>query len=138
MLHTLRYIRHGIIILLLTVLSFGVEGKANLCFTPDGNVHLEQNRSSCGLAGEECSATTNVFTLSNNQTEGQDHCLDVTLEEDVSNHHHRDIVQLPAPAMTSAGPPIILTLSNNKPFIPPAPAFIPPQLVSLKSIILLI
>jgi hypothetical protein len=138
MLYTLRHIRHGIIILLLTVLSFGVEGKANLCFTPDGNMHLEQNRSSCGLAGEKCSATTSVFTLSNNQTEGQDHCLDITLGEDASNHHHKDIVQLPVPAMISAGPPITLILSNKKPFIPPSSAFIPPQLLSLKSILLLI
>lgn len=138
MLHSLRRIRHCIIILLLTVLSFGVEGKANLCFTPDGTVHLEQNHSSCGLAGKECSATTNEFTLSNNQTEGQDHCQDVTLGENASNRHHKDTVQLPVPAITSVGQPIVLTLSNKKPFIPLTPASIPPQLVSLKSIILLI
>jgi len=129
MLHTFRQLRLCIIILAFAALSFGVGGKTILCVMPDGDVHLEPSLSPCCFAGE-CDAD---YRLRN-----QVHCLDVSLGGEAANQHHENIVQLPLLAMAPPGPPSILAPHVKKPsraiHLPPPPL----QLVSLRSVILLI
>lgn len=136
MLHNFRHFRRCIIILTLAALSLGMGGKVTLCFTPDGDVHLEQGRSLCHLTGE-CPATADRLDLSNDRVENRDHCRDVALGGDAYNHHQRNIVHPPSLALVPLVPPIILALNDKKPSYT-APAVTPPQLVSLQSVILLI
>lgn len=136
MLYNFRHLRRCIIILTLVALSFGMGGKATLCFTPDGDVHLEQSRSLCHLTGR-CLTTANRLAFSNDRVENQDHCRDVSLGGDAFNHHQRNIVPPPSLALVPLVQPIILALTDKKRFYT-TPAVTPPQLVSLQSVILLI
>ncbi len=121
--------------LILVAFSLGMGGKATLCFSPDGDVHLEQSRSLCHLTGR-CLTTANQLTLNNDRVENQDHCRDVSLGADAFNHHHRNIVPPPSLALVPLAQPIILALTDKKLFHT-TPA-VTPQLVSLQSVILLI
>ncbi len=136
MLHNFRHLRRCIIILTLAALSLGIGGKVTLCFTPDGDVHLEQSRSFCHLTGR-CLATADGLALSNDRVENQDYCRDVSLGGDAFNHHQRNIVPPPSLALVPLVQPINFTLTDKKPFYT-TPAVTPPQLVSLQSVILLI
>ena len=131
-----RHLRRCIIILTLVAFSLGMGGEATLCFTPDGDVHVEQSHSSCHLSGE-CPATADRFALSNERVENWDHCRDVALRGDAFNHHQRNIVPPPSLVLVPLVQPIILALTDKKPFYT-TPAVTPPQLVSLQSVILLI
>lgn len=136
MLHNFRHLRRCIIILTLVAFSLGMGGKVTLCFTLDGDVHLEQGRSLCHFTGE-CPDTANRLDLSNDRVENRDHCRDVALRGDAFNHHQRNIVPPPSLALVPLVQPIILALTDKKPFYT-TPAVTPPQLVSLQSVILLI
>jgi len=136
MLHNFRHLRRCIIILTLAALSLGIGGKVTLCFTPDGDVHLEQSRSCCHLT-EGCLATADRLALSNDRIENQDHCRDVSLGGEAFNHHQRNIVPPPSLALVPLVQLISFTLTDKKPFYT-TPAVTPPQLVSLQSVILLI
>lgn len=136
MVHNFRHFNRCIIILTLAVLSFGFGGKATLCFTTDGDVHVEQSRSLCSLNGG-CLATADGLALSNDRIEDPDHCRDVSLGGDAFNHHQRNIVPPPSLALVPLVPPVILARTDKKPSYT-APAVTPPQLVSLQSVILLI
>lgn len=136
MLHSFRHLLHWIIILTLTPLAFGIEGRASLCLTSDGDVHMEQSHISCGLS-EDSPAGADTAAMTSDRIDGQGHCLDVSTGNDASSHHQRSFVQLPAPAMISVVPPIILGLTDKKTFHS-TPAVTPPQLLSLQSVILLI
>lgn len=136
MLHKFRHLRHCIILLTLVAFSLGIKGEAILCFTPDGDVHVEPSHSSCHLTGE-CLAPAGRFALNNDLVENRNHCRDVTLRGDAFNHHQRNIVSPPSLALVPLVQPIILTLTDKKLFYT-TPAVIPPQLVSLQSVILLI
>ena len=134
--HNFRHFRRCIIILTLAALSFGIGGKVTLCFTPDGDVHFEQGSSFCHLS-ERCLGTADGSALSNDRIKNQDHCQDVSLGGDAFNHHQRNIVTPPSLALLPLVPPIILALTDKKPFYT-TPSITPPQLVSLQSVILLI
>jgi hypothetical protein len=131
----LRHLRSSIIILTLAALTFGVGGKAKLCFMPDGDVHLEQSHAHCTFAEEADPAEATA--LISDHCDPQGACLDVALGGDASHHHLRDIVQLAPPALVPLGPPIILALTDPNPVSPLA--IVPlPQLISLQSVVLLI
>jgi len=135
MLHNFRHLRRCIIILTLAALSLGMGGKATLCFTADGDVHLEQGPSFHLTGG--CLTTADRLDLSNDRVENQDYCRDVSLGGDAFNHHQRNIVHPPSPVLVPLVPPIIAALTDKKSFYI-SPAITPPQLVSLQSVILLI
>lgn len=129
MLHNLRHLRLCTIILAITVLAFGFGGETTLCFMPDGDVHMEQGPLACDLGGG-CGE--------NEQAQGdQGQCLDVALGGAAADHHHRNIVTPPVPALAPLGPPILLAFTDQK-LSCPTPTVIPPQLVALRSVILLI
>lgn len=134
--HTFRHFRRCIIILTLAALSFGIEGKVTLCFTPDGDMHIKEGRSFCSLT-EGCLATADELGLSNDRVESQNHCRDVSLEGDAFNHQQRNIFPPPSLALVPLRPPIFLALTDKKPSST-TPAITPSQLVSLQSVILLI
>jgi len=135
MLHNFRHFRRCIIILTLAAILFGIGGKVTLCFTPDGGVHFK-NLSLCSLT-EGCLATADKLALSNDRVENQDHCRDVSLGADAFNHQQRNIVPPPSLALVPLVQPIILALTDKKPFHT-IPAVTSPQLVPLQSVILLI
>jgi len=137
MLHKFRQLRRCIIILTIVTFSFGFGGNSELCFMPDGNVHVEKSHSDCGNDDERPVKEVAV-SLDDDRDLSQGHCLDVSLERDTASHLHRNFIHLSAPAMVTLGAPIILTQTvktsfRNTPAVTP-----PPQLVSLQSIILLI
>ncbi len=136
MLSNFRHLKRCIIILTIIGFSLGIGEKATLCFTPDGDVHVEQSHSLCQLTGE-CPDTAGRFDLSNDRVENQNHCRDVALGRNAFNHHQRNIVPNPSLALVPLIQPIILALTDQKPFYT-TPAVTPPQLVSLQSVILLI
>jgi hypothetical protein len=136
MLHNFQHCRRCIIILTLITLSLGFGGKVTLCFTPDGDMHIKQNPSSCYIAGS-CHATADTLALNHKWIKKQGHCLDVFLGGDVSDHHSRYIVKLPFPIIAPLRPPSSLALTDKKTFYTTR-AITPPQLLSLRSVILLI
>jgi hypothetical protein len=136
MLDTIRQLRRSVIFLVLIALTSGIGDKASLCIMPDGDVHLEQNHSTCAPGGMG-SAGTNLLVPQSDQVGSRAYCLDVSLGEDASNRHHRGIVQVPTPAATLQEPPLIFALTTN--IVPRNISAVPlPQLLSLRSIVLLI
>ena len=128
MLTLCKYLKHGVIFLAFAVLSLGGGGRANLCLQSDGEVHLEQSHSSCNLGGEEGDSDQRAY---------QGGCLDITLGGDRLPLNN---LQLPLPALSllPLGVPCIFPLIDQEEprhTLPPTP---PTQLVSLKSVVLLI
>lgn len=136
MVNNFRHFNRCVIILTLAALSVGFGGKVTLCFTTDGDVHVEQGRSLCSLNGG-CLATADGSALSNDRIEDPDHCRDVFLGGDAFNHHQRNIVHPPSLALVPLVSPIILAQTDKKSSYT-APAVTPHQLVSLQNVILLI
>lgn len=131
-----RQFRRCLIILTLTAFALGGGGQMTLCLTPDGDVHLEPSLFACALS-DGCSAAEETVVLANGHVESQGHCLDLALSGDASHHQHRHGAGLLVPALVPLGPPVILPQAAALPVLTPL-TVIPPQLVSLKSVVLLI
>ncbi len=135
MLHNLRHFRRCLIIVTIAALAFGGREGVNLCFMPDGEVHLERSHSPCCLAGER-PATADESALHDERVEGQG-CIDISLGGDAAKPHHATPVLLQAPLMSPLVPPII-SRTGQTPSPPYLPDVTPPHLISLQSIVLLI
>ncbi|MDD5760232.1 MAG: hypothetical protein PHI06_14260 [Desulfobulbaceae bacterium] len=98
---------------------------------------MEQSHSVCGLDGAR-SANAEAVVTSIDRDLSQGRCVDVSLERNTTDHLHRNLIQLPAPAMVPLGPPIILTQTEKSSFRNPPTVTPPPQLAFLQSVILLI
>lgn len=137
MLNTFRQLRHCFIFLVIVALSLGIGGRESLCIMPDGGVHLEQNHSTCVPAAMNCEERTEPQALLSGNFESRAQCLDIALGDDASSHHYRCLAPVPAVGAIPQGPPLLLasTAQTTPSIIPAAP---PQQLLSLRSIVLLI
>lgn len=138
---TLRYnmqynLKYFVVILALTAFVFGAGGRVNLCLTTDGDVHIESDHSSCELV-KGCPTTADSLACNHNQIKCQSPCQDISLKGDASSSPHRNIVQLPIPALISLGPSVVLAPAGPKPFFT-IPTVALPQFVLQQSVILLI